>query len=179
MRLVPTSNPTAELFTLSLCLMIVVVGGRCLELRQYLLVFLSKNGSVLGHGNAACGGLRLHLVFGQSETLPEANAGSVDECAIVVEAESVNTWRGGHIVIVQADGDEREIARPVGVVTHQHVVGIHGYLRVRDAVRLRNVVLVAQHLGKDARGVDLRGIGRWQIAQLRLRLESDSQKAAV
>ena len=39
--------------------------------------------------------------------------------------------------------------------------------------------LCAQHLGKDARRVDLRGIGRRQIALLRLRLEGDSQETAV
>ena len=60
-------------------MMIVVGGGRCPERRQYLLVFLLKNGSVTGHGDAARGGLRLHLIFGQSQTLPEANASGVHE----------------------------------------------------------------------------------------------------
>src|ERR1700722_13122162 len=97
MRLVPTSNPTAELLTFSLCLMSIVVGcARCPERRQYLLVFFLKNGSVTGHGDAARGGLRLHLIFSQSKTLPEANAGMMNKHGIVTEPKCVDAgWRHG------------------------------------------------------------------------------------
>src|ERR1039457_6572296 len=104
MRLVPTSNPTAELLTLSLCLMTIVAGGgRCLERRQYLLVFLLKNGSVTGNGDAARRRLLLHLIFGQSETLPEANAGCVHECRIVVEPKRIDAGRRQRVVISLTD----------------------------------------------------------------------------
>src|SRR5580704_8545885 len=135
MRLVPTSKPTAELLTLSLCLMTIVVGGcRSLERRQYLLVLPLKNGSVTGHGDAARGGLRMHLIFGQSETLPEANASCVHIRGIIIEPERINAGRRQGVVVAQADIAKWKIARPVCVITHQHVVGIHRYLRVGDAV---------------------------------------------
>src|SRR5580704_15352576 len=132
MRLVPTSNPTAELFTLSLCLMMIVAGGgRSLERRQYLLILLLKNCSVTGHGDAARGGLGLHLIFGQSETLPEANAGSVHKGGIVVEPKGVNARGRNGVVVSQAQVAKGKVPRPVCVVTHQHVVRIHGNLRMR------------------------------------------------
>src|ERR1700733_722790 len=175
MRLVPTSKPTAELLTLSLCLMTIIAGGgRSLERRQYLLVLLLKNGSVTGHGNAARGGLRSDLIFGQSEALPEANASCVNKCGIVVEPEGIDTGRRHGVVVVQANVVKWKIARPVRVVAHQHVVRIYGNLRVGDAVGLRNVILGAEHLGEDARRVDLRRIGRRHVAQLGLRLKGDA-----
>src|ERR1700734_634958 len=104
MRLVPTSNPTAELLTLSLCLMTIVAGGgRSLERGKYLLVLLLKNGSVMGQGDAAHGGLRSDLVFGQSQALPEANAGSVDERGIVAEPEGINAGGRHGVVVAQTD----------------------------------------------------------------------------
>src|ERR1700722_9550089 len=180
MRLVPTSKPIAELLTLSLCLMMIVAGGgRCLERRQYLLVLLLKNGSVTGYGDSVRGGLRSDLVFRQSETLPQPNAGSVNERGIEAEPESVDAGGRQGGVVAQADIVKRKIARPVCVIAHQHVVRIHRNLRVGDAVRLRNVILGAEHLGEDARRMDLGRIGRRQIAKLGLRLEGNPQKTAV
>src|ERR1700678_945768 len=123
MRLVPTSNPTAELLTLSLCLMMIIAGGsRSLERRQYLLVLLSKNCSVTGHGNAARGGLRLHLSFGQSKTLPEANTRSMHERGVVIEPKGINAGRRHGIVVRQAEIVEGKNIRPVRVGHPQHVV---------------------------------------------------------
>src|SRR5580698_4161555 len=114
MRLVPTSKPMAELLTLSLCLMMIVAGGgRSLERRQYLLILLLKNGSVTGHGDAARGGLRLHLIFGQSEALPEANTSCMHVCGIVIESERVNAGRRQGVVVAQADIAKWKITRPV------------------------------------------------------------------
>src|SRR5580704_4034300 len=180
MRLVPTSKPTAELLTFSLCLMSIVVGGaRCPERRQYLLVFFLKNGSVTGHRDTARGGLRSHLIFSQSKTLPEANAGMVNKHGIVVEPEGVNAgWRHG-VVVAQADVAKWKVAGPVCVVTHQHVVRIHRNLRVRYAVQLGNLILAAEHLGKGPRRMHLCRIRRGHVAQLGLRLKGDPQEAAV
>src|ERR1700733_8661548 len=114
---------------------IVAGGSRSFERRQDLLVFLLKNGSVTGHWDAARGGLCLHLIFGQSKTLPEANSSMVYERGIVVEPKRVNAGRRRGIVVSQADISKGKIARPVCVVTHQHVVGIHRNLRMRHAVR--------------------------------------------
>src|ERR1700722_17984680 len=172
MRLVPTSKPIAELLTLSLCLMMIVAGGgRCLERRQYLLVLLLKNGSVTGYGDSVRGGLRSDLVFRPSEALPQPNAGSVTDRGIKAEPESVDAGGRQGVVVAQADIVKRKIARPVCVIAHQHVVRIYRHLRVGDAVVLRNVILGAEHLGKDARRMHLRRIRRRHVAQLSLGLK--------
>src|SRR5579863_2662234 len=145
MRLVPTSSPSAEWFPLSLCRMTFLFGARSFERRNDFLVSFPENGPVLREGQALRGGLGTELILGDSQALPQADSGSVYEHGIVIEAKGVDTGGRRCVVVGEADFQEREIARPICVIAHQHVVRIHGDLRMRYAVGFLNVVLRPQH----------------------------------
>src|ERR1700694_3420494 len=180
-RLVPTSSPTAVSLALSRCCIAFLLAITCcLERFQNFFVFFSKDCPVFGDGQASRRGFGPHLIVGQRQSFPESDSGVMYERRIVIESERVDTGRRRCIVIAQSHCKEREVAGPIGVITDQHVAGVHRHLRVSDAVGFGNVILAAQHLGQDARGVNLRRIGGRQFpAGLSLGLESDPEEAAV
>src|SRR5580693_2486901 len=95
-----------------------------------VFVSLLQKFLVFGHRQSALSSAFAPALFGQSEAFPNVGAGGFLVSGVVVEPEEVECGVRYFVIIRKSDFGEREVSAPIGVIADEHIVGIHGNLRV-------------------------------------------------